>query len=74
MSKVVGDQQVDRKFDFQTIQPSSRSSCKANTGQQVKTDNMDLVDANSNMPDYFRSSINRAVDKRVSQVLIKNTQ
>ena len=28
-------------------------------------------DANSNMPDYFRSSINRAGDKRTSKVLMQ---
>ena len=34
-----------------------------------------MNDVNSNIPDYFRSSINRAADKRVIKVLmIKNTQ
>ena len=31
---------------------------------------MDVNATNSNMSDYFRSSINRAADKRESQVLI----
>ena len=61
--KVVGDQQTDRKFNFQTIQLSSGLSCKANTGQLIKTDNVDAVDPSANMPDYFRSRSNRLVDK-----------
>ena len=56
-------------------QPSSGSCCKANKGQQIKTDNVEVNYANSNMPDYFRSSINRTADWRASQVLRqKNTQ
>ena len=35
------------------------------------TDNVDVYDANSNMSDYFRSSVNRAADKRASQILTK---
>ena len=33
-------------------------------------DNEDVNDANSNKPDYFRSSINRAAHKRANQVLM----
>ena len=29
--EVGGDQQADRKFDFQTVQPSNSPSCKADT-------------------------------------------
>ena len=45
------------------------TSCKANTGQQSKADNMDINNANSNMTDYFKFRANRAADKRTSQVL-----
>ena len=38
--------------------------------QQIKADNADINDANSNKPGYFRSSINKIADKRVSQVLM----
>ena len=34
-----------------------------------KTDNADVNDANTHMPDYFSSNANRAADKRASQVL-----
>ena len=44
--------------------PSSGSRCKGSMDQR---DNAGAVDANSNMSDYF--SINRAADKRASQVL-----
>ena len=69
--EVVGDQQADLKSNSQTIQPSNGSSCKANKGQQIKTDISGVNDANSNMSDYFRSSINRAADRRASMLLMK---
>ena len=49
--------------------PSSSSSCKADTGQQNKTDNTDVVDSNSYMPGYFRPNMNKAADNKASQVL-----
>ena len=75
MCKVVGGQQVDRKFNSQTVQPSNGYSCKANIGQQIKTDTGCVINANSNLQDYFKCCISRAADKRASQVLIqKNTK
>ena len=59
---------MDRKSDSLTIQPSNSSSCKAYTGQQIMTDNAHVVDANSNMQDYFWSSISRTADNKASQV------
>ena len=67
----MGAQQADKKSDSQTIQPPNSSSCKANTGQWIKTDNADVVNASSNIPHYIRSSINRAANKRASQVLMQ---
>ena len=49
MCDVVGDQQADRKCDSQTIQQSNGPSRRANKGQQIKTDNVDLNYADSNM-------------------------
>ena len=46
MCEVVRDQQADQKFRFQTIQATSGSSCKENTGKWIKTYNVDAVDAN----------------------------
>ena len=57
MCEVVGEQQADKKFDTQTILPSSGSSCKANKAQQIKTYNADVNNVNLNMPDYIRFSI-----------------
>ena len=70
MCEVV-DQHAGRKFNSQTIQPSNSPSCKANKGKQNKTDNVDVNYANSNMSDYFRSSINKAADKRASQIIME---
>ena len=69
MCEVVEDQLAGNMFDYQTIQPSSGYSYKANTGQQIKPDNVDIDNANSSMPSYFMSSINRSADKRESQIL-----
>ena len=46
------------------MQLSNGCSCKVNTDQKNKTDNVDVVDANTAMPDYFRSSKNRVSDKK----------
>ena len=69
MYEVVGGQEADRKFDCQTIQSSSTSFCKTNTDRETKSDNADVIDAYSNIPDYFRSSINKAAHKKACQVL-----
>ena len=70
-NKLLDIQQADRKFDYKTMQTSNGFSCKANTYHQIKTNNTDVVDATSNTLDYVRSSINRAADKRASQVLMQ---
>ena len=51
------------------MQASNRLNCKTKEVQQIKADNGDVHDANSNMPDYLRYSIRRAIDKKASQVL-----
>ena len=40
----VGDQQADRKFNFQIIQPCKGLSCKANKGKKIKTHDSDVND------------------------------
>ena len=71
--EVMGDPHVGRKIDPQTIQPFNSLSCKANKAQQIKADKVGVNDANSDMPYHFRSSINRAADKKASQVLMQKT-
>ena len=56
---------------FPNTRPSNSPSCKANKAQWIKAANVDVNDVNSNMPDYFQTSINRAADKRVSQILMQ---
>ena len=38
---------------------------KANASQWIKTNNADVVDTNSNMPDYFRSGSNRVSRQKI---------
>ena len=68
--EVMGDPHEHGKFNSQTMQASNDPSCKANKVQEIKADNADVNDANVNMPDYFRSNINRATDIRTHWVLI----
>ena len=66
------DPQESIKFNSLTIQASSGPSCKennANKAQQIKVDNADINNANTDMPHYFRSSLNKAADKGVCQAL-----
>ena len=35
----------------------------------IKTDNVDVKETNANMSDHFKFSINRAAEKRASQIL-----
>ena len=70
MCKVMGEPHKSGIFDDQTMQTSNNHSCKANKVQQIKADSANVNDGNSNMPDYFRSRINKAADKRACQVLM----
>ena len=63
MCEVMGEPHEGSNFDFQTMQVSNGPNCKAYKGQQIKADTVDVNDANSNMPDYFRYSINRQKSK-----------
>ena len=66
--EVMGVPHEGRKPNPQTMQPSKSPTLKANKAQQIKKNNADVHDANSNMPDSFRSSIQKAADKWASQV------
>ena len=44
-------------------------SCRVNKTQWIKADNVDVNEANSCMPYYFRSIINRPRDKRASVLI-----
>ena len=71
--KEVRDQQADKKFDSRPMQSSNGSSCKANKGQQIKTDNVDVNYTSSNMSDCSRSNLNKAADKRASHVFMQKS-
>ena len=47
MCEAVGNQHESRKFDSQTMQASNGPSYKTNKAQQIKTDNVDVNDANA---------------------------
>ena len=69
MWEVAKGQQSEMKFDSCTVQLCNTFSCKANTDWEIKSDNMDVTDANLNMPNYFRPSMKTTADKRGSEVL-----
>ena len=71
--EVMSNPHESRKFNFQIIETSNYPSCRANIILQIKTDKVDANDTKANIPYYFRSSINRAADKRASEVLTKHT-
>ena len=71
MFEVEGSKPADRMYDSQTIQPFNAPSCKANTDQEIKSNNVDAIDANSNMPEYFRPRMDRVADKSAGQILIQ---
>ena len=45
---------------------SSNLSSRTNKASQSKTGNTGVCDVKMNMPDYFRSTANKATDKRTS--------
>ena len=66
MCEVVEGQQAERKLDPRTKKLSSTLSCKANTDCKNRSDNVDIISTNPNMPGYFRSSMDREAEKRAS--------
>ena len=56
-----------RKLHSHTINTSNNHSCRANRTPHNGTDKVYIHDNNTNMTPYFRSSANKATDKRASQ-------
>ena len=69
MCEVMGGPHKSRMVSSQTMQASNGPSCKANKVQHIKTGYTDANNTNSNTPNYLRSSLNIAADKRASKVL-----
>ena len=66
MFDIIEDQQADKKFAFQTMEPSSTLSCKTNTDRESRSGEANVIKSNSNMQDYFRPSMDKETDKRRS--------
>ena len=66
-----GEPHENRTFDSQRIETSNDPSYKTNEAPQIKTDIADAHDDKIALPDYFRSSTNKAIYKRASEVLKK---
>ena len=49
MYEVMGDPNKSRMLNFQSIQAFNNPSCKANKVKEIKADNVDVNDANSNI-------------------------
>ena len=63
MCEVMEDPHKSRMLNSQTMQVANGPNCKANKAQQTKVDTVEVNDTNSNMPNYFRSSTDRAANK-----------
>ena len=63
MFDVVEGQQADRKFDSQSVEPSSTLGYRANTDRESRSNNVDVINSNSNFPDYFGSNADREANK-----------
>ena len=68
MCEVVRGQQADRKVNSKTLKLTSTLNCKTNTDQEIRSDNVDVINAN---PNYFRSRTDRGAEKKASWVLVK---
>ena len=66
---MIQESHESRKFSSQTIEASNGPSCRTSHNLWNKTGKVGTHDNNIYMPDYFRSSTNKAVDKRGSEVL-----
>ena len=67
--KVIGVPKQSRKFDLQTVEAFYSHSCRTSITLWNITDKADAHDNNTDLPDYFRSSTNRAADKGASEIL-----
>ena len=51
------------------MKPSNTLSCKANIDQDSRSDIVDVININSNMPDDFKSSMDREADKTANPLI-----
>ena len=65
---MIGEAHKSRKFDSKTIEALYSPSCRTNKAPQNETDKAGMHDGKINMPDYFRSSTNKAAKERASEV------
>ena len=66
MCDVVEGQKADKKLNSQTMELPIMPDCQANTDIDSRSDNEDVINSNSNMPDYFRPSTGREADRKAS--------
>ena len=64
MRRVISDTHESRMLYLQRIEASNSPICRTNKASQNKTEKVDAHENNVNMPDYFRSSMNRVADIR----------
>ena len=69
MCDVKGKSHETRKSDSQTIEVSNSPHCRTNETPWTDTDKTGMRVGKINMPDDFRSSANKAAEKRASEVL-----
>ena len=56
MFEVVEDQQVDRKFDSLTTEPTVTLNCRINSGDDSRSDGMGIINNNPSISYYCRST------------------
>ena len=71
--EVISEPHESLKFGSQTIEASNNCTCRTNRTLWNKGNKVDTYDNNINMSDYIRFRTNKVADKRVSEVLTKNT-
>ena len=69
---MIGEPHESSMFGSQRIKTSKNYSCRTNEAPQNETDKAGMCDDKINMPDYFRSTANKAADKRANEVLTNN--
>ena len=70
LCEVIDAPHESSKFNLQTTEAPNDLTCRTNEALHNKTNEVDTNVTNANMPDCFRSNINKTADKRGSKVLI----
>ena len=71
-SEVVKDQQLGRRFDSQTMEPTDDVNCKTNMWTNSRLDSNGIINNNPNISDYFRSSTKQRDRQRSKQTYYTN--